>query len=54
MSVFSKFPQFVMALTHLEHLYFDGYTSSAIMKTVSNYKQIVSWTGSHWKQYKGH
>lgn len=36
MSVSSEFPQFVMALTHLEHLYFDGYALSALMKTVSN------------------
>lgn len=30
-----------MALTHLEHLYFDDYALLALMKTVDTKKQVV-------------
>lgn len=36
MSVSSRVPQFVMALTHLERLYFNGYALSALIETVGN------------------
>lgn len=39
-----------MALTHLEHLYFDAYALTALMKRVM--KRVVR-TGIQWKRYKG-